>query len=182
MYDFDIFNECVTDQPMEQPADQPTDQRTQPIKEMRGRILKQTNHLQGVNNTKECTDWQKAWTIQEIIPDLISGFLLILYVLFFEFHPSCIIFLSFFRVFPGPIDLCFLGSGPEGADDLCYHTGELSPSSSLPSPSPPSSTPSNFKPQSPESSLKAQNPAMRPNAFSSVPPFEAHILALRLKS
>ena len=39
-----------------------------------------------------------------------------------------------------------LGSGPEGADDLCFHTGEISPS-------PPY-----------------------------VHPFEAHILALRLKS
>ena len=28
--------------------------------------------------------------------------------------------------------LLFLGSGPEGADDLCFHTGEISPS---PSPS-----------------------------------------------
>ena len=46
-----------------------------------------------------------------------------------------------------------LGSGPEGADDLCFHTGEISPSCS-PSPSP--SSPST--------------------------PFEAHILAMRLKS
>ena len=52
MLDFDVFNECVTDQPTDQPADQPTDQRTQPIKEMRGRILKQMNHLQGANNTE----------------------------------------------------------------------------------------------------------------------------------
>ena len=45
-----------------------------------------------------------------------------------------------------------LGSDPEGADDLCFHTGEISP----PSSSPPSPSPST--------------------------PFEAHILALRLKS
>ena len=31
--------------------------------------------------------------------------------------------------------LWFLGSGPEGADDLCFHTGEISPPPS-PSPSP----------------------------------------------
>ena len=34
MLDFDVFNECVTDQP----TDRPTDQRTQPIIEMQGRI------------------------------------------------------------------------------------------------------------------------------------------------
>ena len=44
-----------------------------------------------------------------------------------------------------------LGGGPEGADDLCFHTGKFFPPSS-PSPSSPST------------------------------PFEAHILALRLKS
>ena len=49
--------------------------------------------------------------------------------------------------------LSFLGSGPEGADDLCFHTGEISPQSS---------------PSSPPASLST--------------PFEAHILALRLKS
>ena len=33
---------------------------------------------------------------------------------------------------------CFLCSGPEGADDLCFHTyGKLSPSSSFLSSSPP---------------------------------------------
>ena len=45
-----------------------------------------------------------------------------------------------------------LGSGPEGADDLCFHTGEISPPSSPP----------------PPPSLST--------------PFEAHILALRLIS
>ena len=37
----------------------------------------------------------------------------------------------------------FLGSGPEGADDLCFHTGEISPSPSSPSSSypPPDSRP-----------------------------------------
>ena len=34
MFDFDVSNECVTNQQ----TDQPTDRRTQPIIEMRGRI------------------------------------------------------------------------------------------------------------------------------------------------
>ena len=38
MHDFDVFNECVTNQPTNQPTDQPTNQRTEPIIEMRGRI------------------------------------------------------------------------------------------------------------------------------------------------
>ena len=35
-----VFNECVTDQPTNQPTNRPTNQGTQPIIEMRGRILK----------------------------------------------------------------------------------------------------------------------------------------------
>ena len=42
MLDFDVFNECVTNQP--------TDQRTQPIIEMRGRIQKQNN--EDIQNTE----------------------------------------------------------------------------------------------------------------------------------
>ena len=68
-----------------------------------------------------------------------------------------------------------LGSGPEGADDLCFHAGEIFPSPS--SPSPPS-TPSNLK-----SSLKAQNLASRLNyqPWSSNSSLEAQIPASNLK-
>ena len=49
----------------------------------------------------------------------------------------------------------FLGSGPEGADDLCFHTGEISPSfsSSVYPPLP------SLKPRRPNSSPEVQ---MRP--------------------
>ena len=74
----------------------------------------------------------------------------------------------------------FLGSGPEGADDLCFHTGEISPpSSTYPPPSRPKSQPpgSNL-------SLEAQIPALR---LKSLPQgsnlsLEAQIPALRFKS
>ena len=49
----------------------------------------------------------------------------------------------------------FLGSGPEGADDLCFHTGEISPSPSSPSSSYPPQTPG------PYLSLKTQILAAR---------------------
>ena len=62
--------------------------------------------------------------------------------------------------------LHFLGSGPEGDDDLCFHTGEIS---SPPPPSSPSSPP-----------LKAQNQASRPGGSN--PSLKAQIPALRLKS
>ena len=80
----------------------------------------------------------------------------------------------------------FLGSGPEGADDLCFHTGEISPppyppsSSSVPPPGlhaqnqPLGSNPSleaqipasrpKFQPQGPNSSLRTQISASRPKA------------------
>ena len=45
----------------------------------------------------------------------------------------------------------FLGSGPEGSDDLCFHTGETSPSS--PSPLSSLSTP-----------FEAHFPALRPKS------------------
>ena len=47
----------------------------------------------------------------------------------------------------------FLGSGPEGADDLCFHTGDISPSSSPPS--------SMYPPLGQIPSLEAQIPALR---------------------
>ena len=84
------------------------------------------------------------------------------------------------------IKAALLGSGPEGVDDLCFHTGKISPSPSPPFPSP--STPLNVEPQSPESSLKAQNLAIwpqfllhRPPLRSSYPSLEAQIQALRPK-
>ena len=55
---------------------------------------------------------------------------------------------------------CFLGSGPEGADDLCFHTGEISP----PSPSPSSPYPPPLPAFSPHPSLEAQIPASRPKS------------------
>ena len=64
------------------------------------------------------------------------------------------------------------GSGPEGADDLCFHTGENSPPSS-PSPPPSPSTP--FKAHILALRLKSQ--PIGPN-----PSLEAQILASRLKS
>ena len=42
-----------------------------------------------------------------------------------------------------------LGSGPEGADDLCFHTGEISPPPPPPSSSP-TSVPPPTKPKSPK--------------------------------
>ena len=60
--------------------------------------------------------------------------------------------LSFFLFFI--LFFSFLGSGPEGADDLCFHTGENSPPSSSPPPSSPST---------PSTSLEAQNLASRLN-------------------
>ena len=52
----------------------------------------------------------------------------------------------------------FLGSGPEGVDDLCFHTyGGFFPPPSPPSP--PLPPPSDSDP-----SLKAQIPALRPKS------------------
>jgi len=67
------------------------------------------------------------------------------------------------------------GSGPEGADDLCFHTGENSP----PSPSSPSSS----SPSTPSTSLKAQNLASRLNCQpqGSYSSFEPQIPASRLE-
>ena len=53
-----------------------------------------------------------------------------------------------------------LGSGPEGVDDLCFHTGEFSPLLLPPPPSPPFSRPiSQHRSQYP--SLKAHIPVLR---------------------
>ena len=68
------------------------------------------------------------------------------------------------------------GSGPEGVDDLCFHTyGGFSPSS--PPPPPPSLPPSN-------PSLEAQIPVSRPKSQSRGPnpSLKAQILASRPKS
>ena len=77
---------------------------------------------------------------------------------------------------PNPIlkPKSFLGSGPEGADDLCFHTGEISP------PSPPPSPP----PSSPYPPLEAQIPASRIKSQpgGSNPSLEDQISACRLKS
>ena len=57
-----------------------------------------------------------------------------------------------------------LGSGPEGVDDLCFHTyGGFSPS---PPPSPPQSPASRpeFQSRGPNPSLEAQIPASRPKS------------------
>ena len=66
------------------------------------------------------------------------------------------------------------GSGPEGVDDLCFHTyGGFSPSPSPPPTSPPSNP-----------SLEAQIPVSRPKSQSRGPnpSLEAQILASRPKS
>ena len=62
---------------------------------------------------------------------------------------------SDFRI-TAPAQPSFLGSGPEGADDLCFHTGEISP------PSPPPTSP--------------------PRPWDPNPSFKTQILASRLKS
>ena len=64
----------------------------------------------------------------------------------------------------------FLGSGPEGVDDLCFHTyGEFSPSSSSPSyPPPPASRPIS-QPGGPYPSLQAQIPVLRPKSHPKGP-------------
>ena len=69
-----------------------------------------------------------------------------------------------FLLFPS-----FLGSGPEGIDDPCLHTWEIS-----------SSSPS---PYTPPSGLKTQIPALRPKSQSQglSPCLKAHISASRLK-
>ena len=51
--------------------------------------------------------------------------------------------------------LSFLGSGPEGADDLCFHTGEISPSPPYPPP-PLSALRPKFQPGGLNLSLKTQ--------------------------
>ena len=70
---------------------------------------------------------------------------------------------------------CFLGSGPEGVDDLCFHTyGEFSPPPSPPSP--PSVRPSPpLEAQIPVSRLKSQPRGSHPS-------LEAQIPVSRLKS
>ena len=55
----------------------------------------------------------------------------------------------------------FLGSGPEGADDLCFHTGEISPPSPSPSPSSSTSPPPR---QDPNPSLEALILVSRPKS------------------
>ena len=72
------------------------------------------------------------------------------------------------------------GSGPEGVDDLCFHTyGEFSP----PPPPPPPSAP---LPQlrGPNSSPETQIPVSWPKSYPKGPnpSLEAQILAWRLKS
>ena len=76
--------------------------------------------------------------------------------------------------FVGPsVTLYFMGSGPEWADDLCFHTGEISPP-----PSPPLSSPYPLPP-----GLHAQNqPLSAKPSISSNPSLEAQIPILRLKS
>ena len=69
----------------------------------------------------------------------------------------------------------FLGSGPKGVDDLCFHTyGEFSPP-------PPSSSPSSYPPSYP--SLEAQISVSRPNSQSRGPnpSLMAQFLAWRLR-
>ena len=57
------------------------------------------------------------------------------------------------------------GSGPEGVDDLCFHTyGGFSPSSSPPPSSPPQ--PPFPQPRGPYLSLKAHIPVLRPKSQS----------------
>ena len=55
------------------------------------------------------------------------------------------------------------GSGPEGVDDLCFQTGEFSPSPPPPSPLPLTSRPIS-QPRGPYPSLKAQIPVLRPKS------------------
>ena len=55
----------------------------------------------------------------------------------------------------------FLGSGPEGANDLCFHTGEISPPSPPPPSSPSTSPPSR---QDPNPSLEALILVSRPKS------------------
>ena len=56
----------------------------------------------------------------------------------------------------------FLGSGPEGVDDLCFHTGEFSPPP--PSSSPPSTSRPISQPRGSYPSLEAQIPVLRPKS------------------
>ena len=98
-------------------------------------------------------------------------------VFFNQFYVACTRLSNPLLVSPSvcwSVTLCFLGSGPEGADDLCFHTGEIFPSSPSSSPS----TPSNLK-----SSLEAQNLASRLNyqPWSSNSSLEAQIPASNLK-
>ena len=105
---------------------------------------------------------------------------------------------SFFFSFSAPFFSTpfLLGSGPEGADDLCFHTGEISPSPSPPSPtSPPRGSNTSFEAQIPALRLKSQpwssNPSLealipalwlKPQPWDSNPSLETQIPALRLKS
>ena len=58
----------------------------------------------------------------------------------------------------------FLGSGPEGVDDLCFHTyGGFSPPSPPPPPSPTSPF-LNSQSRGTNSSLEAQIPVLRPKS------------------
>ena len=58
------------------------------------------------------------------------------------------------------------GSGPEGVNDLCFHTyGEFSPPPSPPHPFPPASRPIS-QPGGPYPSLEAQIPVLRPKSQS----------------
>ena len=62
----------------------------------------------------------------------------------------------------------FLGSGPEGADDLCFHTGEISPPSSSPSSSSPPPLLSASRPKSqPQGPILAFNLKSQPRIISS---------------
>ena len=65
---------------------------------------------------------------------------------------------------------CFLGSGPEGADDLCFHTGEISPF-------PP---PSQYPPPSLQAHISASRPISQPWGWNPSP--EAQIPTSRPKS
>ena len=68
-----------------------------------------------------------------------------------------------------------LGSGSEGADDLCFHTGEISPPPSPPSPSTP------FKAQIPVVRPKSQSRCSKPSHQAENSSLQAQIPASRLK-
>ena len=91
---------------------------------------------------------------------------------------------SLFRSFFLSSFLPFLGSGPEGVDDLCFHTyGEFSPSSP---PSSPSLYPLQIPVSRPKFQSRGPNPCLNPSLKSwpgdPDPSLEAKILVSRSKS